>query len=486
MASNPRSTAGRPSIAYSRALNLGFSHAKPSALAASSTAAAAAAAVLRVPQAAAPRSLTEELEKIEQSITLTLQEIDQNFSTSHRIITSSILPVVEQYAQQSHAVWQSSKFWKEFFESSANVSLAGYEELNSELDDAQDGPELENEHEQSEIEPSRVTEVSATMDYDYHHVDNLVNGHNYNNNNNNNSAHAARQFATGDDYDDSSFSSYVQGAPSLSSTHRPAAINNDNTRDFSKYKFDDDDDLETEKTISGTANFIKSLNLGDQSTPRARAQLHHGEISQQHSSVTVNANADLPWASMVSPFEELRSELTTGNTNHDFDTSNSLSIPQFANDFDPDDLSPAPPIRPFPRNSATAAGNSGVAPRTPGRAYHGPQNSTIDEEDTASIMRTPESSPFSPFVGSARRPAQGNNNVLLHRVLDKKWTVHATPKCYQSSPRRTLPNRLPSRDVTTTPKNAPINYASKFSSSPLDSPPVSNLNSVIFSSPERG
>ncbi|EEH37185.1 hypothetical protein PAAG_07741 [Paracoccidioides lutzii Pb01] len=73
-------------------------------------------------------TLTEELERLEQSITLTLQEIDHNFSRAHRIVTTSILPIVEQYAAQSREVWEGSKFWKQFFESSANVSLSGYEE----------------------------------------------------------------------------------------------------------------------------------------------------------------------------------------------------------------------------------------------------------------------------------------------------------------------------------------------------------------------
>lgn len=71
-------------------------------------------------------SLTEELEKLEQSITLTLQggkyrafcfwtqpdnraEIDHNFSKAHRIVTSSILPIVEQYAEHSKSVWEGSK-----------------------------------------------------------------------------------------------------------------------------------------------------------------------------------------------------------------------------------------------------------------------------------------------------------------------------------------------------------------------------------------
>ena len=59
----------------------------------------------------APRSLTlpEELEKLEQSITLTLQEIDSNFSKAHRIVTTSILPIVEEYAKHSSDVWEGSK-----------------------------------------------------------------------------------------------------------------------------------------------------------------------------------------------------------------------------------------------------------------------------------------------------------------------------------------------------------------------------------------
>jgi DASH complex subunit ASK1 len=74
-------------------------------------------------------TLTEELEKLEQSITLTLQEIDSNFSKAHRIVTTSILPLVEQYGEHSRAVWEATKFWKQFFEASANVSLSGYEDL---------------------------------------------------------------------------------------------------------------------------------------------------------------------------------------------------------------------------------------------------------------------------------------------------------------------------------------------------------------------
>lgn len=82
---------------------------------------------------------------------LTNPEIDHNFSRAHRIVTSSILPIVEQYGSHSRDVWEGSKasikasintilglaslqFWKQFFESSANVSLSGYEEQPSALE----------------------------------------------------------------------------------------------------------------------------------------------------------------------------------------------------------------------------------------------------------------------------------------------------------------------------------------------------------------
>ncbi|KAK5102298.1 DASH complex subunit ask1 [Exophiala xenobiotica] len=92
-------------------------------------------------------TLTEELERLEQSITLTLQEIDHNFSRAHRIVTSSILPIVEQYANHSRDVWEGSKFWKQFFEASANVSLSGYEEQQS----------VQDEQEQTATEESAAT-----------------------------------------------------------------------------------------------------------------------------------------------------------------------------------------------------------------------------------------------------------------------------------------------------------------------------------------
>ncbi|TAQ91213.1 hypothetical protein B7494_g399 [Chlorociboria aeruginascens] len=68
-------------------------------------------------------------------IRIRVGEIDHNFSRAHRIVTTSILPIVEQYSDHSKAVWEGSKFWKQFFEASANVSLSGVEERDEEEED---------------------------------------------------------------------------------------------------------------------------------------------------------------------------------------------------------------------------------------------------------------------------------------------------------------------------------------------------------------
>ncbi|KAK6002380.1 hypothetical protein QM012_002018 [Aureobasidium pullulans] len=118
-------------------------------------------------------SLTEELERLEQSITLTLQEIDHNFSKAHRIVTSSILPVVDQYAQHSRDVWEGSRFWKQFFEASANVSLSGYQEGALE-DDLSHNDTTAHETSYDEVSADDVAERTMTPtahDYPHDHDD---------------------------------------------------------------------------------------------------------------------------------------------------------------------------------------------------------------------------------------------------------------------------------------------------------------------------
>lgn len=66
----------------------------------------------------------EQLMQLDQAITLTLQEIDENFSQAHQAVTTRILPAIREYEAASRRTWQGARFWKRFFEASAQVSLS--------------------------------------------------------------------------------------------------------------------------------------------------------------------------------------------------------------------------------------------------------------------------------------------------------------------------------------------------------------------------
>ncbi|KAI8061037.1 DASH complex subunit Ask1-domain-containing protein [Gongronella butleri] len=59
---------------------------------------------------------TEKLEKLQQNITLTLQEIDHNFAKCNHIVTSGLLPELDRYRATIKEIWHSSKLWLCFFQ----------------------------------------------------------------------------------------------------------------------------------------------------------------------------------------------------------------------------------------------------------------------------------------------------------------------------------------------------------------------------------
>ena len=50
-----------------------------------------------------------ELEQIQQEITLTLQEIDQNFARCVQIVSEGIIPEIARYKVASQGVWDGLK-----------------------------------------------------------------------------------------------------------------------------------------------------------------------------------------------------------------------------------------------------------------------------------------------------------------------------------------------------------------------------------------
>lgn len=70
---------------------------------------------------------TLELEKLDQEITLTLQEIDKNLLKANAVISEKMFPILARYSQSSQKVWNNANFWKYFLEQSADVELTSYE-----------------------------------------------------------------------------------------------------------------------------------------------------------------------------------------------------------------------------------------------------------------------------------------------------------------------------------------------------------------------
>jgi DASH complex subunit ASK1 len=77
-------------------------------------------------------------------------------------VTTGILPIVEQYGKHSEAVWEGSKFWKQFFEASANVSLSGYEAPDQDESGVQDDTQQSQLYDDETVEDEEVTGETAT------------------------------------------------------------------------------------------------------------------------------------------------------------------------------------------------------------------------------------------------------------------------------------------------------------------------------------
>ncbi|CAG8528892.1 4622_t:CDS:2 [Diversispora eburnea] len=94
--------------------------------------------------------LTARLEKLDQNITLTLQEIDNNFSTCQHIITTKILPQISRFAEVSEDIWENSKLWWSFLESidltasNDSSSPASMEYINSKKKLFEDSKSMNN------------------------------------------------------------------------------------------------------------------------------------------------------------------------------------------------------------------------------------------------------------------------------------------------------------------------------------------------------
>lgn len=67
--------------------------------------------------------LLKEEERLDQEISLVLQDIDRNLSNANSIVMNKIIPNINGYRDQCERIWKNAGFWKVFFERSAGVVL---------------------------------------------------------------------------------------------------------------------------------------------------------------------------------------------------------------------------------------------------------------------------------------------------------------------------------------------------------------------------
>ena len=296
-----------------------------------------------------------------------LLEIDHNFSRAHRIVTTSILPIVEQYSEHSKAVWEGSKFWKQFFEASANVSLSSYEE---------GAP--------GESEAGEQTELDEDL---------------------------SEAGEGGEEYEEQTVTSAVTPSQSLN---------------------------------------VESPSKGAQETPqtkvRSKTQLEDSLLSTPKNPP---AKSGPTMADFSSPYESLKRELRG---------------------------SPPPD-----------QGQESELPSTPRNPGSSPVKSlgTVGIEQKSQRRKPPAQTP-----GTSNR--QNNNDVMLHRVLDKNYRLAATPLTTgrRRAPESTLPRRATKATADTPSASSvkqkpPIPVKSSLFDDLDSSPaaPAPTLNADLFNSP---
>ncbi|KAF9203539.1 DASH complex subunit ask1 [Haplosporangium sp. Z 27] len=111
--------------------------------------------------ASSPRStadVLDEIERLEQSITRTLQEIDQSFSDCQIIVSSKILPQIDRYAETSQGVWEHARLWLNFFEAAASTTTPTVGRRAQAARDAKSKQQAAMESEQSHLESTTTPE----------------------------------------------------------------------------------------------------------------------------------------------------------------------------------------------------------------------------------------------------------------------------------------------------------------------------------------
>ncbi|KAF5377142.1 hypothetical protein D9757_008796 [Collybiopsis confluens] len=86
---------------------------------------------IEIPGLDTSASAQDQIEQIEQLITLKLQNIDENFAKVHNTLSTRILPAVKRYAVGTEPVREAAKFWVSFYEQAAQIRIPTFEDYDA-------------------------------------------------------------------------------------------------------------------------------------------------------------------------------------------------------------------------------------------------------------------------------------------------------------------------------------------------------------------
>ncbi|KAJ6520505.1 DASH complex subunit Ask1-domain-containing protein [Mycena sanguinolenta] len=117
---------------------------------------------IQVPGLDATAPILDQIEQMEQLITIKLQNIDENFSKIHNILSNKILPAVKRYAVATKPVREAANFWVSFYEQAAQIRIPTYDDYSTVNEVPSERDELT-----SETESSSRTEESTVRHEDH-------------------------------------------------------------------------------------------------------------------------------------------------------------------------------------------------------------------------------------------------------------------------------------------------------------------------------
>ncbi|KAF9040291.1 hypothetical protein BDZ89DRAFT_1060721 [Hymenopellis radicata] len=121
---------------------------------------------IEVPGLDTSASVNDQIDQIEQLITLKLQNIDENFSKIHNVLANRILPSVKRYAVATEPVREAAQFWTSFYEQAAQIRIPttdDYSTVNEQTSERED-PESQraDESHSTHADPHETFDHSIT------------------------------------------------------------------------------------------------------------------------------------------------------------------------------------------------------------------------------------------------------------------------------------------------------------------------------------